>query len=143
MNPFMITEAGLIDYLLRVEPDFLKTLEVLKSSWSLGNSKLTTGIQFIGFSRFVSERFISGSYPNAKKVFDSMEFLLEDQNSDEKVRGLVTTCFLENMQNQSSNGAFSPALFVPLLGPKSREYCKAWDEFMGGYRTPGLWDVHS
>lgn len=134
----MIIEANLIDYILQLEPDFLEPLEELKNSWSLDKSKLTIGIQFIEFSDFVSGKFRNGSYPNAKKIFDSMEFLLEDQNSDEKVQTLVTTCFLENMQNQSSNGAFSPSLFVPLLGPKSREYCKAWDEFTG-VATPGLW----
>ncbi len=136
----MITELNLINYILEIEPEFLKPLEDFKNSWSLDKSKLTTSIQFIQFSDFVSEKFRNGSYTNAKKVFEAIEFLLQNKNSDEKVQTLVTTCFLENMQNQSANGAFSANLFVPLLGNKSKEYCKAWDEFIGGKKTLGLWE---
>jgi hypothetical protein len=134
----MITEKNLLEYILEIEPDFRNTLEDCRNSWGLDASKLTVGIQFIEFSDFVCEKFKKGSYSNAKKVFDGIEFLLQDQNSDEKVQTLVTTCFLENMQNLSSNELFSPGQFVPFLGPESAKYCKAWDEFTG-VETPGLW----
>ena len=47
------------------------------------------------------------------------------------------TCFLENLMNRTPS-KIDPKTFVPLLGQRSREYCKAWDEFCGT-RTDGLW----
>lgn len=45
--------------------------------------------------------------------------------------------FLENLVNSSSNGRFGSKDFTKFLGPKSIEYCKAWDEFTG-VKTEGL-----
>jgi len=51
----------------------------------------------------------------------------------------VCTCFLENLLNKGSWGDICYSRFVPYLGEKSREYCRAWDHFTG-VKTPGLWD---
>ena len=50
---------------------------------------------------------------------------------------LFATNFLEGLQNIESSGQVSASEFVPFLGSKSKEYCKAWDEFTG-VKTPGL-----
>jgi len=55
-------------------------------------------------------------------------------HGDEMVRTAVATCFLENLLNLE----VEPKCFVPLLGPVSREYCRAWDESTG-VKTEGLW----
>ena len=66
-----------------------------------------------------------GDYPE-----DTDEYLLDNA---------ACTCFLENLINIASWGDISYSRFVPYLGEKSREFCRAWDEFTG-VKTPGLWD---
>lgn len=57
---------------------------------------------------------------------------------DETVSTAATTCFLENLINSVSWKTVSADSFIYLLGPESKKYCKAWDEFTG-VKTPGLW----
>ena len=71
-----------------------------------------------------------------KEIFSVAEYLIEE--GDEDVQNSVCTCFLENLINITPE-QIQPAAFVPFLGHKSRDYCKAWDEFTGVY-TEGLWD---
>jgi hypothetical protein len=54
-------------------------------------------------------------------------------------RETATTGFLEGLQNLASAGCFLLVKVVPFLGPESRAYCRAWDEFTG-VPTPGLED---
>lgn len=48
-------------------------------------------------------------------------------------------CFLEDLQNIASTGEIKYSRFIPYLGEKSKEYCRAWDEFTG-VKSEGLWD---
>lgn len=48
------------------------------------------------------------------------------------------TCFLEDLINIASHGRISFERFIPYLGEKSKEFCRAWDEFTG-VKSPGLW----
>ena len=66
-----------------------------------------------------------GDYPE-----DTDEYLLDNA---------ACTCFLESLINRASWGGIPYNRFVPYLGEKSREFCRAWDEFTG-VKTPGLWD---
>ena len=72
-----------------------------------------------------------------KEIFLLIEHLVE--KGDKSVKSATTTNFLENLINISSHGDFEPSTFIHYLGPKSKAYCKAWDEFTG-VKTPGLWD---
>ena len=72
-----------------------------------------------------------------KEIFLLIEFFLNE--GDQDVQGAAATCFLENLINYTSAGTLAPEKLIPyLVGKKSIEYCKAWDEFTG-VKTPGLW----
>ena len=72
-----------------------------------------------------------------KEIFLLIEFFMTE--GDQDVQGAVATCFLENLINYTSAGTLAPEKLIPyLVGKKSIEYCKAWDEFTG-VKTPGLW----
>lgn len=47
------------------------------------------------------------------------------------------TCFLENLLNRASANRIEYSRFIPYLGEKSKEYCRAWDKFTG-VKSPGL-----
>lgn len=95
--------------------------------------------QMSTFGEFVTEEVLNAEKPsvNSQKVFDFIEMLM--QNGDQDVIDIAATCFLENLINYTSWGNLEAAKFVHLLGKKSKEFCKGWDEFTG-VKTPGLWD---
>ncbi|MDD9950827.1 MAG: hypothetical protein OXT67_04605 [Zetaproteobacteria bacterium] len=88
-------------------------------------------------SSFVSEALTNHEDYNYQCFFNYIETLVT--HHDEKISTASTTNFLENLINTSSSGTFDSRSFTKYLGPKSIEYCKAWDEFCGA-KTPGLWD---
>lgn len=58
-----------------------------------------------------------------QRAFDLMEDWLKSSHGN--VRELVVVGFLEDLQNFASQQAFGKKVFIPFLGPKSRE---AWDD---------------
>jgi hypothetical protein len=72
-----------------------------------------------------------------KNIFNLIERLIKQGNNI--VKDAANTCFLENLINYTSAGRLEPEQFIHYLGPESKAYCKAWDEFTG-VKTPGLWD---
>jgi len=74
--------------------------------------------------------------PLLVKIFDFIEMLMCE--GDQTVGDCAATCFLENLINYAGHGSVQASSFIPLLGPKSRDYCKGWDKFTG-VQTPGLW----
>jgi hypothetical protein len=72
-----------------------------------------------------------------KDIFILIEQLVS--KGDEEVKNSACTCFLENLINATSWERVHASTFIYLLGPESRKYCKAWDEFTG-VKTEGLWD---
>lgn len=100
--------------------------------------KQSLGIEMATFSHFISDSLNNNVYHlNFEKVFNFIEFLMIE--GDNEVKNAAATQFLENLINRTSSGELDPKKFVHLLGPKSREYCKAWDEFTD-VKTEGLWD---
>lgn len=75
-----------------------------------------------------------------KNIFNFIEQLIID--GDQSVRDAATTCFLENLINATSWKRILASSFVHLLGPESKKYCKAWDEFTG-VKTEGLWEENN
>jgi hypothetical protein len=72
-----------------------------------------------------------------EEIFSLVEFFLNE--GEFSVKAAAATCFLENLINYTSAGRLMPEkLNFYLVGKKSIEYCKAWDEFTG-VKTPGLW----
>jgi len=71
-----------------------------------------------------------------KKIFLLVEFFIE--NGEDVVKGAACADFLENLINATSWGTLKPEQFIHYLGPKSKKFCKKWDEFTG-VPTPGLW----
>jgi len=69
------------------------------------------------------------SQQEVETIFKFIEELLHVGSED--VRDAATTCFLENLINATSAGTVAASSFVKLLGPESKAYCKAWDEFTG------------
>ena len=59
------------------------------------------------------------------------------REGDERVKDAVATGFLERLMTEASAGRMSFEQLTDHLGPESRRYCEAWDEFTGT-RTPGL-----
>ena len=88
-------------------------------------------------SHFVVSKFSEGDYDNSEELFALIEKMIMDGNNE--VQNAATTCFLENLQNRSSSEdyEFDGSHFVSLLGPKSTEYCKAYDKITG-IKTEGL-----
>ena len=68
-------------------------------------------------------------------VMQTVEQALTGGN--EEVKDAVATGFLEGLMAEASAGRMSFEQLTDHLGPESRRYCEAWDEFTGA-RTPGL-----
>jgi hypothetical protein len=77
----------------------------------------------------------AGETENCAGIFVFLEQLMTE--GDEEVQTAVATCLLENLINSAAADRIAADAVVPLLGPASRKYCKAWDEFTGAI-TPGL-----
>jgi len=88
---------------------------------------------FSAFSDLVISKLKTGTLENGQRLFDFIESVV-DAGGDPA--NAACTCFLENLLNATSE-TIAPKAFVSLLGPKSREYCRAWDEFTG-VETEGL-----
>ncbi len=83
---------------------------------------------------FAAGRFNEGDYSFADDLFALVERLMESGSED--VQDVMATGFLEAMHNQT---ILPPELWVPLIGPRAREYLIAWNAFHGA-TTPGLED---
>lgn len=57
---------------------------------------------------------------------------------DEMTQTVIATGFLESLLGQASGGLLDFRKIVWAIGPESRKYCRAWDEFTG-VKTDGLW----
>jgi len=81
-------------------------------------------IDIAEFVRFVFEDpDTTEKAEEVQRVFDLMELWLKTGHPN--VRALVVTGFLEDLQNLASQQPFGREVFIPFLGPESRE---AWDE---------------
>lgn len=87
------------------------------------------------FSRYVLGLLKKNQHnEETQEIFIFVEKLLIE--GDEAVGNAAATCFLENLINAISWGRV-PANFIYLMGPESKKYCKAWDDFTG-VKTEGL-----
>ncbi len=129
----MITEQNCMSWILQNVPGFQGRWDAHLSYWDGEDAGLCNHIA--EFSRYVGDLITENQVEQTKPIFRMIEHLM--LHGDVTVKDAVATCFLENLINRTSTGDIPAANFVHLLGPESRAYCRAWDEFTG-VKTEGL-----
>jgi len=116
------TETEIMPRLVEEFPGFRPRWEKHLSFWK---GEPAGGYNDISeFAHFVvKELYPSGKTEEVQHAFDLMEQWLV--NGNQKVRDLVVIGFLEDVQNIASWQPFGRAVFLPFLGPQSRD---AWNE---------------
>jgi hypothetical protein len=71
----------------------------------------------------VKDLYPNGNSADLQRAFDLMEHWLV--NGNQNLRELIAVGFLEDVQNGASWQAFGKEVFIPFLGPQSRQ---AWNE---------------
>ena len=89
---------------------------------------------FMDASQFVGDQLQEGNAFDLPGALHYIESVLETGTKEEQ--DAAATCFLEYLMNITPT-KIGPNLWIPLLGTKSREFCRAWDEWTG-YRTEYL-----
>ncbi len=131
----IITANDFIQYLLGIEPEFK---DDYGSYFKFMHGEANPHGIATALSDFVSKRLREDEYKNAKAVFAGIETLLTGNRADENIKNAICTCFLENLLNRFTEEHNILDRFIPVLGPESIKYCKAWDEFTR-VKTHGLW----
>lgn len=123
---------------------FKDTIEL----YSDGTGMVTPHTIFSALTNYVVDEII---YKNINVTREEIEILnyIEDmrvkfssfhENTDEgEFDEAICVCFLENLINIASADKIKYDRFIPYLGEKSKEYCRAWDEFTR-VKSPGLWE---
>lgn len=130
----MVSDTQVIELMLKKFPDFKK---VLKEYIELFGEDSGLHGHMIAFTHYISDLIVQDkiSKDELNKVFKFIEEIMEE--GTDTAKEAAATCFLENLINATSWGTIQASIFVPLLGKKSKEFCKAWDEFTG-VKTDGL-----
>lgn len=124
--------------------------QILKEEIELmGNPEsITPYTIFSGLTNYVIDELIKKNENITQEEIDIYNFIEEirikysefPENTDEyDFDNAACTCFLENLLNRASAGRILYNRFIPYLGEKSKEFCRAWDEFTG-VKSPGLWE---
>ena len=116
-------------------PDFAAVWDDECDLWTSDDGSFTVHGVFGVFSHYIADRLTRRADPELRKVFEYVESKLADDDSE--VGNAACTCFLENLMNRVPE-TIPPRHIVPLLGPKSRQFCRAWDQWCG-MKTKGLW----
>lgn len=131
----MIEVKDLIPLLVQSYPGVRDHLVETADDWLGDDGTIMPCMTLAAVSWLVAERLRKGEHDGADRLFNLIERLLTEGSAE--VRDAAATCFLENLTNRSDS--LDPRLYVPLMGPESRNYCRAWDDFTG-VKTPGLYD---
>jgi hypothetical protein len=125
-------------YLMELYPDFASIVRKEKQEYEDMKFEYTEHSFFNDLTGHTKKLIREERKDNIKELMGIAEILLEHGSED--VKNAVATCYIENLVNTASDEkekAVTYETFIPYLGPKSKEYCKAWDEFTG-CKTPGL-----
>jgi hypothetical protein len=115
-------------------PDFVAVWNDRRDLWTTDDGSFTVHGVFGVFSSYIGDRLVQGADPELRTVFEYVESKLTGDDSE--VANAACTCFLENLMNRVPE-TIPPLHLVPFLGPKSREFCRAWDQWCG-VKTEGL-----
>jgi hypothetical protein len=74
-----------------------------------------------------AKKLEANSLENGSSIFAFVEKVIMNGGPSANA---ACTCFLEGILNRTPD-AIKPEVFVPFLGEKSKEYCKAWNKFTG------------
>lgn len=129
-------------------PNFANSLSLRETIelYSDGSS-ISIYTVFTGLTNYVVDELIKKNETITQEELDVYQFVEEvrqkyshfpQDTSEYDLDNASCTCFLENLINRASAGRISYDRFIPYLGEKSKEYCRAWDEFTG-VKSPGLW----
>ena len=132
-----ITRENCMTCVLRSVPEFAEAWQRHLEYW--GEDERSIGIDIGAFLDLTTELLAKDSYQveTLSKIFSVIERLLVD--GDSSVVYGVKSMFLEDLLTSSERGRFDPSRFVPLLGPRSKEFCKINDSSWYKKR-PGIWD---
>ncbi len=122
------------DELITLCPDFTSALDDESDFLIREDGSFSVHGVFAVFSHYIANRLARESDPSLGKVFEYVESKLTGDDSE--IENAACTCFLENLMNRVSE-IIPPQHFVPLLGSKSRRFCRAYDEWCGT-KTDGL-----
>lgn len=130
-----ISKENCIEVILERFPAFQTTWDKFLKEWE-GEEYMKITV-FHELADYLIERIQQGTIkePELATYFNFIEFALI--NGDEDAKAGASTFFLEAMLH-ATPGKVSALTFVHLLGERSRDFCKAWDEFTG-VKTEGLW----
>src|SRR5579859_3809096 len=120
--------------LISLCPNFATVWNNECDMWTDDQGHFTVHGVFAVFSHYIVDRIRRESDPDLRRVFEYLESKLTDDDS--QVGNAACTCFLENLMNRVPTTIPREHL-VPFLGPKSRRFCRAWDEWCG-VNTEGL-----
>jgi hypothetical protein len=125
----------LLGELIALCPEFAQTWSKEAYLWTdeQGNPRSPCAV-FSPFSHYIADQLLQRKQTGLQMVFDFAE---QCMLGNEEISTAAATCFLENLINITPH-QIDPATFIPFLGPESRAYCRAWDEFCG-LKTEGLW----
>jgi len=130
-NHAVIEARDLLTLLLPAYPG-LRTHVVDSADLWLGDAgEIRACSLFSAVADLVKDRFNAFQFEGTERLFNLVELCLVQGTQD--VRDAAATCFLENLINRPDTSAIA----VAYMGPKSVEYCRAWDRFTG-ITTPGL-----
>lgn len=122
--------------LITLCPDFAAAWNDECDLWTGDDGSFTVHGIFAVFSHYIADRLCRGVDPDLRNVFEYVESKLTEDNSE--VDNAACTCFLENLMNRVPKTIPLQNL-VPFLGPKSRQFCRAWDQWCG-IKTKGFSD---
>ena len=135
----MIKSSQIIQMLIETYPDFRKTLIDSVEYWLPEKGPITPHSILMQLDIAVVSNFVEGNYDNAEELFNLIEHMIVE--GEPNLSNAAKTCFLENLQNiaSSNESNFTGGHFVPLLGPKSKEFCISYDT-MTGAKTKALYE---
>ena len=127
-------------YLTKLYPE-LDELIIEDKNWTEENGYVFTEHSFFNnLTDYTKSLIEQKKSDDVKHLMEIAEILLE--HGSENLYNAVATCYIENLVNSAFNSPDRVSFdsFIPYLGPKAKEYCRYWDEFMGGPKTPGVYD---
>jgi hypothetical protein len=131
------TAVSLIEVRLRqfdaLHPSLRRRRERLAAEWFPDDPPLS--LVMGDYAHALSEDIEQFDPPTLRALFAAVEETLAAE--EEPAAAAVATGFLECLQGRDSGGSFDFRRIAGFLGPSSRAYCRAWDEFTGAI-TPGL-----
>ena len=129
------TEDNCMDEVLKRVPGFQNAWQEHLDFWE--GEKAGLILDMIELASYTQNLLESGSEVELSTIFTLIEEMMRD--GSEKVKGAVSTGFLESIVNAVSEDSPYLPLLVRLLGEKSRAYCAEWLAFSGD-ELPGISD---